>query len=154
MKRIILFLTTLIAAMSVAISCKELSNEMDPDYNGTYDLVYCLKSVKQYDPVNVGGIDVYKYFDFFKSLTFTIHFVDEKVSSINFENGSIPFLPYTFNVPSGDIDCYLETSITPYELRIKSNDDVIAYYLRGEFYIPFQLDCEEISYEYRFSSVK
>ena len=154
MKRIIIPIVTLFSAVILLSSCVGEGTEMDLDYNGTYDVTYCLKSVLEYDSVNVGGINVYPYFDFFKSFRFTIHFVDEKISSVNLNNGDIPVSPYSFSLSEGDVDCYLETSVVPYELRVKSSGDVLAYYLRGEFYIPFQLDCDEISYEYRFSPVK
>lgn len=142
-----------VAAILALSSCNDVSTEMDSNYNGTYDIKYELRKVIEYDPVNVNGIDVYQHFDFFQTLRFTIHVVDEKMSSLSYDNADIPFSPFKFSAPTGTVDCYLDTQARPYELRLKDGGAVIAYFRKGEFYIPFQLDCEELSYEYTFKEV-
>ena len=65
------YLILIIAACSlfVAQSCKEVSNQMDPDYPADYDVNYALREVLEIDPVNVNGIDVMPYFDWRMFLT-------------------------------------------------------------------------------------
>ena len=89
------YLILIIAACSlfVAQSCKEVSNQMDPDYPADYDVNYALREVLEIDPVNVNGIDVMPYFDFFNDFRFVIHYRDGKISSCEMSNGDVPFSP-------------------------------------------------------------
>ena len=65
----------------------------------------------------------------------------------------LPFSPYAFEIPSGEVECYLDTEALPNELRIKGTDNVVAYFQNGEFSVPFQLDCEELNYKYTFKEI-
>ncbi len=149
------YLLLLLAACSLFMhqSCKPASAEADPDYPSDYDINYELREVLEIDPVNINGIDVYPYFDFFKTLRFTIHVRDGKMSTLEFTNGDIPFAPHSFNIPAGEVECWFDTSSSPNALRLKSDDSVVAYLKKGELYMPFKLDCQEIDYEYRFKEI-
>lgn len=140
-------------SLFLAQSCEEVSNQMDPDYPSDYDIDYALREVLEIDPVNVNGIDVMPYFDFFDNFRFTIHYRGGKIASVEIVNGDVPFSPYSFSFPEGEVECYFDTERLPNAIRMTSTDEVIAYYSTGEFYIPFQLDCKDISYEYYFREV-
>lgn len=148
------YIFTVVAAVLCLASCQPFSNEMDPDYPTDYQINYTLKQVMEYDPVNVNGIDVYKYFDFFSTLNFTINVVDSKMTSLVFDRGDIPFSPFQFDIPEGEVECWLDSESIPNALRVKGTDDVVAYYKNGQIVMDFQLDCKEISYEFRFKEVK
>ena len=134
-------------------SCEDVPTEMDPNFSGTFDITYTARKVMQYDPVNINGINVAPYFDFFDTMRFTIHVVDNVMTTLSFTNADIPFSPFSFDVPQGEVECLFDTSVLPNRLVIKNTGDVIAYFRNGEFYIPFQLDCEELSYEYTFREI-
>ena len=146
-------LFTAVSILFAAAPCTGVSTEMDKDYNQDYDINYELRAVLEKDPVNINGIDVYPFFDFFKSLRFTINVRDGKMTSLIFDNGDIPFSPFSFTVPSGTVACEFDDSVSPNVLRLKDSKDVIATFRNGELYIPFVLDCEEITYEFRFKEV-
>ena len=134
--------------------CSQVSNQMDPGASPDRDIVYTLRQVLEYDPVNVNGVDVCKYFDFFSTLRFTIQVRDGKMSYLQFSEGDIPFSVLGFEVGDAPVACHLDTDVLPYALRIDSTGEAVAYFRNGEFYIPFVLDCQDISYEYRFREIK
>ena len=75
-------LFTEVSILFADASCTVVSTEMDKDYNQDYDINYELRAVLEKDPVNINGIDVYPFFDFFKSLRFTINVRDGKMTSL------------------------------------------------------------------------
>lgn len=152
MKRF-LYILLAVSGLIALSACGTESTEMSKDYPSDYDINYALRKVLEKDPVNVNGIDVYPYFDFFKSLRFTIHVREGKMSSIEFSNGDIPFSPFGFDIPSGDAECWFDTENVPNALRLKSTGEAVAYFKGGEFYIPFQLDCKDINYEFTFKEI-
>ena len=117
---------------------------MSDNYPVDGDINYGIRQVMQYDEVNINGIDVASKFPFFETLRLTIHYTDSKISGVTFSNGE---------VPSGEVDCYLDTEALPNELRITGTEHVIAYYQNGEFTVPFQLDCPSLNYKYTFKSI-
>jgi hypothetical protein len=52
------------------------------------------------------------------------------------------------------VDAYLNTNVLPNELRLTDSEKVIAYYVNGEFSIPFKLDCPSLDYKYTFKSIQ
>lgn len=153
MKRYVWLLAALSFLMSF-ISCEQIQSTADPNYDDNATIEWRIREVMQYDPININGIDLVNEFDFFKSFSFKLYRTDGKFSALEFNNGDIPFMPFGFAVPSGKVECYLSTDVSPYELRLKDSDKVVAYFKNGEFYIPFQLDCIELSYQYKFGEVK
>ncbi|MCD8166488.1 MAG: hypothetical protein LUE93_10445 [Bacteroides sp.] len=126
---------------------------MSSDYPSDYDINYSLFHVYQYDEVNINGIDITQKFSFFDTFKLILHYTDGKISAVTFNNGDIPFSPYSYEVPAGKVDAYLDTTVLPNELRITGSDLVIAYFVDGEFSIPFKLDCSSVDYKYTFKSV-
>lgn len=153
MKKYLYLATAVILSIFAFTSCEDKSDKMDDDYPADYDINYALREVLEKDPVNINGIDVYDYFDFFTSYRLTIHVRDGKMSSIEFDNGDVPFSTYSFPIPTGEVECYYNTEVSPNTIRLKSDDSVVVYFGNGELYIPFQLDCKDITYEYRFKEI-
>jgi len=152
MKRYVWLLTA--AMMMLLNGCDVDRTTADPAYDGNGEITYTIREILQYDPVNINGIDLIEEFDFFSTFGFTLHRTDSKFTAVEIVPGDVPFSPYSFDIPSGKNDCYLATDTVPYELRLKDGDKVVAYFKNGEFYIPFQLDCIELSYQYKFKEVK
>jgi len=133
--------------------CGTPSDKMTDDYPTDYDLVYGLRQVVQYDPVNVDGVNLVDRLDFFSKLRFTIHYEGGKVVAATFSNGEVPFSAFGFEVPEGRFECRLDTDVTPNAL-VTADDETIALFTNGEFSIPFRLDHSTISYKYTFKSVE
>ena len=91
MKKYALILTCA-AACAALTGCEDVSDRMSSDYPSTYDIKYGIRQVLQYDPMNINGIDVAEKFDFFGTLRFTIHVKDNRMASLEFSNGDVPFL--------------------------------------------------------------
>jgi hypothetical protein len=137
-----------------AAGCYETSDKMTDNYPADYDVTYGLRQVVQYDPMNIDGINVGPKFDFFNTLRFTIHYTDGRITAAGFTNGGVPFSPFGFNVPDGRFEVDFDTDASPNELRIKGTDNVLAYFMNGEFSVPFRLDHSTISYKYTFKGVE
>jgi hypothetical protein len=153
MKKDVLIFIVISVLFSLS-SCENTDRlKMDADYPADFDVNYGLRQVMQYDEVNINGIDLAAKFSFFETLRLTIHYTDSKISGVTFTNGEIPFSAYDFEIPSGKVDCYLDTGVLPNELRITGTNHVIAYFQSGEFSVPFKLDCPALDYKYTFKSV-
>lgn len=143
------------AAASLSFSaCEDVSDEMSSDYPADYTIDYGIRQVVQYDPMNINGIDVASKFAFFSTLRFSIRVTGNKMTALSFSNGDVPFSPFAFDVPDGEVECELDTGALPNALRIKSTGEVIAYFQNGEFSIPFRLDSRSLSYKYTFKEIK
>ena len=153
-KNVLIF--TIISVLFTLSGCENADRlKMDSDYlSGDYEINYGIRQVMQYDEVNINGVDLAAKFPFFETLKFTIHYTDSKITGVTFSNGEVPFSPYDFEIPSGKVNCYLETNVLPNELRIAGTNHVIAYFQKGEFTVPFKLDCPSLDYKYTFKSVK
>jgi len=123
---------------------------IDKNYNGTFDYTFTLQKVLEKDPVNVNGIDIVDELEGYESLALKVYYVDEKITALEFTEGSVPYTAYGFNLPQGKVDCYFDTKCYPNAVKLKSDNSVIAYYKLGQFFFQFQLDCSEITYEYWF----
>lgn len=153
MKRYALIFALIAASFSFA-GCEDVSDEMTSGYPSDYTINYGIRQVMQYDPMNINGIDVAGKFEFFNTLRFVIHVEDNKMVRLSFSNGDVPFSPFGFDLPEGEVECELNTDALPNELRVKGTGKVIAYFQNGEFSIPFRLDSKSLSYKYTFKSVK
>lgn len=154
MKNLKIFIPLLLVTL-FHYSCKEeISNQMTDDYPQNYDIEYQIRQVMQYDPMNINGIDVSGKLDFFNTIRFTLHYNDGKITHLSYSNGEVPFSPFGFTTESlTETECELDTDVMPNELRIKGTDNVVAYFQNGEFVMPFQLDCSELSYRYTFANI-
>ncbi len=129
------------------------TNKMTDDDPADYDIVYGLRQVVQYDPMNINGINIVSKFDFFSTYRLTLHYTDRKISAVTYSDGDVPFSPYDFTVPDGQVPAYLDMDVSPYALRLTATGDVIAYFVNGEFSVTFQLDSPQLSYKYTFKKV-
>ena len=114
---------------------------------------YVLRQVIEYDPLNPTGIDIISHFDEFSSLSFTIYYQDGKISYAEFDNGDLPYMPVSFDVPSGKFPCTYDAGAYPPVLRL-SNGDVLAKMIYNEPVFEFSLDYNKISYKYTFKAEK
>jgi len=151
-KNVLIF--TIVAVLFSFSGCDGTDRlKMDLDYPADFNINYGIRQVMQYDEVNINGIDLAAKFPFFETFKLTIHYTDSKISGVTFSNGDVPFSPYAFEIPAGKVDCYLDTDVLPNELRISGTKNVIAYYQKGEFTVPFKLDCPALDYKYTFKSI-
>lgn len=111
-------------------------------------VVYTLSKALQIDPLNTSGIDLAKQMDIFDGITFTLYRENSKIVAVEFvENMPFEIFPVPFE---GKQAAYLDAESIPNVIRLKENDQPVATYTIGEFYIAFQLGCKEVSYELRF----
>ncbi len=135
--------------------CEERTTRMLEDYPENYEINYGLRQVLQYDPFNIKGIDISKKLDFFGTVRFTLYYTDGKLTHLKFSNGDVPFSPFSFEMNGDlDVDCEMNYDVSPNELRIRGTDKVVAYFIDGEFVMPFQLDCQLLNYKYTFKSIE
>jgi hypothetical protein len=154
MKKYVLIFTV-VTVLFTLISCDDENRTLiSSDYPSEYDINYGLFHVYQYDEVNINGIDLVSKFDFFETFQLTLHYTDNKISAVTYSNGDVPFSPHNYDIPEGKVDAYLNTDVLPNELRLTESEKVIAYYVDGEFSIPFKLDCQSLDYKYTFKSIK
>lgn len=148
------FILTILVVLIAWAGCEDDNRtEISSDYPSEYDINYGLFHVYQYDEVNINGIDLAQKFDFFETFRLTIHYTDHKISAITLNNGDVPFTPYSYNIPEGKVKAYLNTEVLPNELRVSESEEVVAYFVNGEFAIPFKLDCPTLDYKYTFKSI-
>lgn len=154
MKKYVL-LITVATFLFTLISCEDENRTlMSKDYPSEYDVNYGLFHVYQYDEVNINGIDLVSEFDFFETFQLTLHYTDNKISAVTYSSGDVPFSPHSYEIPAGRVDAYLNTDVLPNELRLTESEKVVAYFVDGEFSIPFKLDCPSLDYKYTFKSIK
>jgi len=155
MKKIIFSVLSAAALVFSLSGCVEVYGDsdhylLDKDHNGTFDYTFTLQKVLEKDPVNVNGIDILGELEGFETISLKVYYVDDKISALEFTEGSVPFTAYEYSLPQGKVDCYLDYSCYPNAVKLSSDKSVIVYYKQGQFFFPFQLDCGEISYEYWF----
>jgi hypothetical protein len=154
MKNLKLFIPILLITVFILGCEEEISNQMSVDFPQNYDIEYEIRQVMQYDPMNINGIDVSEKLAFFSTIRFTLHYNEGKITNLTYSNGEAPFSPFGFDAESQiEAECELDTDVMPNELRIKGTDNVVAYFRNGEFTMPFQLDCNSISYRYTFVNI-
>ena len=154
MKKYVLIFTVVTVLFTI-VSCDDDNRTLvSSDYPSEYDINYGLFHVYQYDEVNINGIDLVSKFDFFETFQLTLHYTDNKISAVTYSNGDVPFSTHSYEIPEGKVDAYLNTDVLPNELRLTESEKVIAYYVDGEFSIPFKLDCQSLDYKYTFKSIK
>lgn len=110
---------------------------------------YRLNQVLQCSPENPSGVDIFGKLDFFATLRMTVS-VSATGAVVEFDNGDIPFLPFTEALPEGEIECDLDHSTIPNVLRIRDTGTVIATFEKDGFTTTFQLDCKQLTYKYKY----
>lgn len=126
---------------------------MDENFDMNKDVTYVLSQVLEIDDVNVNGIDVLPYLDFFNDFKLELKTKDGKISAIKIDNGSVPF-DYGYTIPQGEVPCYFDNSVIPNVIRLKENDVAVASFVKGELVILFSLDCQTVSYKYKFKALQ
>ncbi|MGQ8335003.1 hypothetical protein ACUNWD_00510 [Sunxiuqinia sp. A32] len=155
MKNKIIKISIVLLIFSLFACDEEISNKMTMDYPLNYDIEYGIRQVLQYDPMNINGINVSDKLDFFSTIKFTLHYNDGKLTGLTYSNGDVPFSPFGFEGGEElDVDCELDYDVFPNELRILGTNQVVAYFQNGEFIMPFQLDCDLLSYKYTFKNIE
>lgn len=125
----------------------------DPEDPEPQTVTYRIAEVRQYSPDNAMGVELTDKFDFFATPRMTIVTSPSK-TTFAFDNGEVPFLPFATELPEGEIECELDTSVSPNVLRIKDTETVLATFDAQGFRMSFQLDCKSLSYSYKFKSIE
>lgn len=118
----------------------------------TQVVTYRLDKVLQCAPDNLSGTDIFRKFDFFATVRMTLS-QSPTQTTVEFDNGEVPFQPFAEALPEGKIECVLDTNVTPNVLRVKDSGQVIALFLSDGFSTTFQLDSKLLSYQYKFKSL-
>lgn len=151
----IAFLAMFAMAATSCYSVKLQDLTADPDYNGNRTSEFKIYRVLQIDDVNVSGIDIMEYFDFFSTYRLSLTYKDGKISKMSIDNGDIPFSKkYGYVIPGGTVDVYFDNSVNPNCIRRSDNDDILATFNKGVLVLDFKLDCASVSYRYMFTGVK
>lgn len=155
MKKIIRLISAAIAVMLLCTGCVKVltlhDTTMDPNYEGDKTSTYYLWKALQIDDVNVNGIDIKPYFDWFDTFELQVRRENGKICGIKMNNGSIPHDHYGFNLPTEEVECYFDNSVQPNAIRRTSDDQVVAVFRKGVICMEFQLDCSTVSYRFMFS---
>ena len=155
MKKIIRLISAAIAVMLLCTGCVKVltlhDTTMDPNYEGDKTSTYYLWKALQIDDVNVNGIDIKPYFDWFDTFELQVRRENGKICGIKMNNGSIPHDHYGFNLPTEEVQCYFDNSVQPNAIRRTSDDQIVAVFRKGVICMEFQLDCSTVSYRFMFS---
>lgn len=155
MKKIIRLISAAIAVMLLCTGCVKVltlhDTTMDPNYEGDKTSTYYLWKALQIDDVNVNGIDIKPYFDWFDTFELQVRRENGKICGIKMNNGSIPHDHYGFNLPTEEVECYFDNSVQPNAIRRASDDQIVAVFRKGVICMEFQLDCSTVSYRFMFS---
>lgn len=118
----------------------------------THTVTYRLDKVLLCAPENTNGTNIIGKFNFFASMRMTLSVSPTKTTLV-LDNGEIPFYPFSEKLPAGEIECELDTNVSPNVLRIKGSETEIATFENDGFTISFQLDCKSLTYKYKFRSL-
>ena len=156
MKKYISILFAASALLTAGCSQVDLSggmSEFEDDANVVADGVthMTLSRILQKDPNNTAGLEIQAEFpDYFGGFIMDIYRESGKVTAVEIKE-NMPFEIYPLGTPEGKVAAYLDDSISPWVIRQKSNDQVLASIAVGKFYYRFQLGCQEVSYELYFT---
>ena len=123
----------------------------DPNYEPNKTSTYYLWKALQIDDVNVNGIDIKPYFDWFDTFELQIRRENGKIAGIKMNNGNIPHDHYGFNLPTEEVECYFDNTVQPNAIRRTSDNQIVAVFRKGIICMEFQLDCSTVSYRFMFS---
>ena len=155
MRNTIRVILGLLAAAALATGCVKTLNlhdtTMDEEYEPDKVSTFYLWKALQIDDVNVNGIDIKPYFDWFDSFQLEIRRTDGKISGIKMNNGNIPHDMYGFNLPTEEVECYFDNSVQPNAIRRKADDQIVAVLRKGVICMEFNMDCKTVSYRFMFS---
>lgn len=148
----LLALVAVLASSCYSVKLQDLTT--DPDYDGNKTSTFRIFKVLQIDDVNVNGIDILPYFDFFDTFRLTLTYKDGKISKMSMDNGEVPFSKkYGFTIPEGTVDVYFDNTVHPNAIRRVDNGETLATFNKGVLVMNFKLDCATVSYRYMFTGV-
>ena len=154
MRNTIRVILGLLAAAALATGCVKTLNlhdtTMDEEYEPDKVSTFFLWKALQIDDVNVNGIDIKPYFDWFDSFQLEIRRTDGKISGIKMNNGNIPHDMYGFNLPTEEVECYFDNSVQPNAIRRKTDDQIVAVFRKGVICMEFNMDCKSVSYRFMY----
>lgn len=149
------YILSALAAMSLLAGCVQnielQDTTADSNYEADKTTTYGIWQVLQMDDVNVSGIDIKPYFDWFDSFKLVLRRADGKICGISFDNGNIPHNKYGFDLPTSEVPCFFDNSVRPNVIRRTSDGQVIAFFQKGIICMDFTLDCSSVSYRFMFS---
>lgn len=153
----VLYMLLLAAAMVAAASCVKFGPNLEDtifseDFDTDYEITYGLREVLQADPSAPSGKNIVDECEFFKNFHMTIIFEKGVVAGVEFDHDKMPYDIFPYAIPQGRQSAYYDTEAVPHVLRLTSGEE-IAKFVGGEFIIPFTLDCESISYTYKFKTL-
>lgn len=147
----------MILAAALCTGCVQTLNlhdtAADPNYEPNKTSHYYLWKALQIDDVNVNGIDIKPYFDWFDTFELQIRRENGKICGIKMNNGNIPHDKYGFNLPTDEVECYFDNSVSPNAIRRTSDNQIVAVFRKGVICMEFQLDCQTVSYRFMFSGI-
>ncbi len=158
MKRIDILKAGLLCLLAAFVtSCYSIHlQDLTPDekYEANKTSTFRIFQVLQFDDVNVNGINIQPYFDFFDTFRLTITYEKGKISRLAMNNGDVPFSrKYGFEIPAGEVDVYFDNSVFPNAIRRVDDDEILATFNKGVLVMNFQLDCASVNYRYMFTGV-
>ena len=68
---------------------------------------------------------------------------------VSIDDSNSPFDAWGVELPEGDMECTLDTSVVPNELRTVDGL-LLATFESNGFTVSFQLDCDQLTYKYKF----
>lgn len=111
-------------------------------------VVYNLSEVLLIDEAHPAGINLMEKVNFFNSLTMTIEQSPTKLL-VTVDDTNSPFDAWGVELPEGPMECTLDTSVVPNELRTLDGL-LLATYQSNGFTVEFQLDSDKLKYQYKF----
>lgn len=124
--------------------------EPEPQESRDTSVEYSIRQVLRTDPETPGGVDVAPAFDFFDDVRLTLWLHGLDITHLLYEKGSVPFSPFDYEVPTGKVECALDRTVEPAEIRIKETGALFAVVEAGEVVVNFRLDNEAVGYKYKF----
>lgn len=109
---------------------------------------YTLKEVLLCDPSHPDGINIINKVDYFKSMSMTISQSPTKLL-VTIDDTNSPFDAWGVELPDGEMECILDTSVVPNELRTVDGL-LLATFEKNGFTVSFQLDSDKLTYKYKF----
>lgn len=148
----LLAFVSVVAASCYSVGLQDLT--ADPDYDGNKTSTFRIFKVLQIDDVNVNGVNILPYFDFFNTFRLSLTYKDGKISRLSMDNGDVPFArKYGFEIPSGTVDVYFDNTVHPNAIRRSDTKEILATFNKGVLVMNFRLDCATVSYRYMFTGV-
>jgi len=150
---------TIFAAASLLLalgSCKDdapiPAGGKEPEVEKPRDTAveYSIRQVLQCDPETPEGVNIAPALDFFGDVRLTLWLHGTEVTHFEYRPGDVPFSPFDYTVPTGKVECVMDRTVEPHEIRVKSTGELFAVMEAGELVVNFSLDNPAVVYKYKF----